>query len=205
MTEQKIADLLSDDDTVDTTASIKVEADNHPDDADAGKGDDGKEVVAAAVEIDEIESLAAERDDFKDKFYRALAECENIRKRAEKARIEAERYGSSRFIRDMLPVYDNLKRALEARDGELGEAATALLEGVELTLRELLKVFDKHGLEVLSPKPGDTFDPKIHEAIFEAPVADKKAGEIIEVSAEGFLLHDRLLRPAKVGVSTTAK
>ncbi|MCY4151497.1 MAG: nucleotide exchange factor GrpE [Aestuariivita sp.] len=198
MAEQKIADLLSDDDTVDTAEPTEVEADNHPDDADAGK-------EAAAVEVDEVESLAAERDDFKDKFYRALAESENIRKRAEKARIEAERYGSSRFIRDMLPVYDNLKRALEAREGEQGEAATALIEGVELTLRELLKVFERHGLEVLSPKPGDTFDPKVHEAIFEAPVADTKAGEIIEVSAEGFLLHDRLLRPAKVGVSTTTK
>jgi molecular chaperone GrpE len=78
-----------------------------------------------------------------------------------------------------------------------------LIEGIELTLKELLSVFTKHGISLISPQVGDVFDPKLHQAMFEAPVPDTKAGDIIQVSAEGFMLHDRLLRPAQVGVSST--
>ena len=102
----------------------------------------------------------------------------------------------------MLPVYDNMKRALEAATDEQKEAAAALIEGVELTMRELLNVFSKHGIKVISPEVGDKFDPQQHEAMFEAPVPGTKQGEIIQVSAEGFMLHDRILRPAQVGVSS---
>lgn len=150
----------------------------------------------------EIDALRAERDDYKDKFMRALAETENARKRSEKARREAEQYGGSKLARDMLPVYDNMKRALEAAGEEDRAAAAALIEGVELTMRELLNVFKKHGMEVIAPEVGDRFDPQLHEAMFEAPVPGTKAGDIIQVSAEGFMLHDRLLRPAQVGVSS---
>ncbi len=132
---------------------------------------------------------------------RALADAENSRKRADKERREAEQYGGSKLARDMLPVYDNLKRAVEAAQ-DLGEENAALVEGVELTLRELLNVFHKHGIELISPEVGDRFDPQLHQAMFEAPVPDTKAGDIIQVAAEGFLLHDRLLRPAQVGVSS---
>ena len=100
-----------------------------------------------------------------------------------------------RIARDLLPVYDNLNRALAAAKEDESGASTALVEGVELTLKELLKVFDKHGVTRISPEVGDRFDPKEHEAMFEAPVPGTKAGEIIQVSAEGFLLYDRLLRP----------
>ncbi|MEC8196678.1 MAG: nucleotide exchange factor GrpE, partial [Pseudomonadota bacterium] len=77
-----------------------------------------------------------------------------------------------------------------------------LIEGIELTMRELLKTFAKHGIEVISPEVGDKFDPNVHEAMFEAPVPNTKAGDIIQVSAQGFMLHDRLLRAAQVGVSS---
>ena len=80
--------------------------------------------------------------------------------------------------------------------------AKPLIEGIELTMRELLNVFNKHGIELISPEVGDTFDPQMHQAMFEAPVPGTKAGEIIQVMTEGFLLHDRLLRPAQVGVSS---
>ena len=150
-----------------------------------------------------LDAIRAERDEYKDKFMRALAETENARKRSDKARREAENYGGSKLARDMLPVYDNLKRALEAAGDEQKAAASALIEGVELTMRELLNVFKKHGIEVITPDVGDKFDPQLHEAMFEAPVPGTKAGEIIQVSAEGFMLHDRLLRPAQVGVSST--
>ena len=134
---------------------------------------------------------------------RALADAENARKRGDKARRDAEQYGGSKLARDMLPVYDNMKRALEAATDEQREVSAALIEGVELTMRALLDVFGKHGIQVLSPQIGDRFDPQVHEAMFEAPVPGTKAGDIIQVSAEGFMLHDRLLRPAQVGVSST--
>ena len=103
----------------------------------------------------------------------------------------------------MLPVYDNLKRAVDAVTEEQRLVASGLIEGVELTMRELLNVFTKHGITLISPEVGDKFDPKLHEAMFEAPLPDTKAGDIIQVSGEGFMLHDRLLRPAKVGVSSS--
>ena len=151
----------------------------------------------------ELDSLRAERDEYRDKFMRALANAENTRKRGEKARREAEQYGGSKLARDMLPVYDNLKRALEAATDEQRAAFGPLIEGVELTLRELTNVFGKHGIQVISPQVGDAFDPQVHQAMFEAPVPGTKAGDIIQVSTEGFMLFDRLLRPAQVGVSST--
>lgn len=151
----------------------------------------------------EVDALIAERDELRDRFMRALADTENLRKRSEKTRREAEMYGGSKLARDMLPVYDNMKRALDAANDEQREVSAALLEGVELTMRELLNVFQKHGIELVSPQVGDRFDPQFHQAMFEAPVPGTKAGDIIQVAAEGFLLHERLLRPAQVGVSST--
>ncbi|MFW5654425.1 MAG: nucleotide exchange factor GrpE [Roseicyclus sp.] len=151
----------------------------------------------------EIDMLRAERDELRDRMLRALADAENSRKRAERDRREAEHYGGSRLARDLLPVYDNLKRALDAAGEEQRAAASGVIEGVELTLRELVSVFGKHGMTPVAPAIGDTFDPQQHQAMFEAPVPGTRAGEIIQVMAEGFLLHDRLLRPAQVGVSST--
>ncbi|MCX7558257.1 nucleotide exchange factor GrpE [Sulfitobacter sp. F26204] len=150
----------------------------------------------------ELDQLRAERDELKDRFMRALADAENARKRSDKDRREAENYGGSKLARDMLPVYDNMKRALDAATEEQRSVSGALLEGVELTMRELLNVFKKHGIEIISPVIGDKFDPQQHQAMFEAPVPGTKTGEIIQVAAEGFMLHDRLLRPAQVGVSS---
>ncbi|MCP4205809.1 MAG: nucleotide exchange factor GrpE [Shimia sp.] len=157
------------------------------------------ELEDEAVELDE---LRAERDELKDRWMRALADAENARKRGDKARREAEQYGGSKLARDMLPVFDNMKRAIEAITEEQKEASAALIEGIELTMRELLKTFAKHGIELISPEVGDKFDPNVHEAMFEAPVPGTKSGEIIQVSAQGFMLHDRLLRAAQVGVSS---
>ncbi|WP_109313807.1 nucleotide exchange factor GrpE [Ruegeria sp. AU67] len=162
-----------------------------------------EEFAEISEEALELDALRAERDDFKDKFMRALADAENARKRGDRARRDAEQYGGSKLARDMLPVYDNMKRALEVATDEQKEVAGPLLEGVELTMRALKDVFQKHGMEVITPEVGDRFDPNVHEAMFEAPVPGTRAGDIIQVSAEGFMLHDRLLRPAQVGVSST--
>lgn len=168
---------------------------------------EAEELADEMFEIDdealELESLRIERDAFRDRFMRALAEAENARKRSDKDRREAEQYGGSKLARDMLPVYDNMKRALETATDEQREISGALLEGVELTMRELLNVFKKHGMELIAPEVGDRFDPQTHQAMFEAPVPGTRAGDIIQVAAEGFMLHDRLLRPAQVGVSST--
>ena len=155
------------------------------------------------IEADELDALRAERDELRDRFMRALADAENSRKRADRDRREAEQYGSTRLARDLLPVFDNLKRALDATTAETRTQASALIEGVELTLRELTQVMTKHGMAPISPAPGDAFDPQLHQAMFEAPVPGTKAGHIIQVMTEGFMLHDRLLRPAQVGVSST--
>lgn len=151
----------------------------------------------------DVDAIIAERDEYRDRFMRALADAENSRKRADRDRREAEQYGGSRLARDLLPVHDALTRALDAAGDEQRQAAAALIEGVELTLRELNNIFSKHGITVISPAVGEKFDPKVHEAMFEAPVPGTTAGQIIQVMDNGFMLHDRLLRPAKVGVSST--
>ncbi|MRX49871.1 nucleotide exchange factor GrpE [Paracoccus sp. S-4012] len=159
--------------------------------------------VAEAQEHPEVARLQAEADELRDRWMRALADAENARKRGERDRREAEQYGGSKLARDMLPVHDNLTRALDAANDSTREAAAGLVEGVELTLRELEKVFAKHGITILNPAVGDRFDPSVHEAMFEAPVPGTRAGDIIQVMAVGFMLHDRLLRAAQVGVSST--
>jgi molecular chaperone GrpE len=152
--------------------------------------------------VDELDALRVERDEMRDKFMRALADAENSRKRADRDRKEAEMYGSTRLARDLLPVHDNLSRALQAIPDDSRAASAALIEGVELTLRELTNVMSRHGITTITPAIGDQFDPQLHQAMFEAPLPGTKAGQIIQVMTEGFLLHDRLLRPAQVGVSS---
>lgn len=157
------------------------------------------------MESEELAAAKAERDEMRDRYMRALADAENARKRGERDRREAEQYGSTRLARDLLPVYDNLKRALTAVPEELKAQASALTEGVELTLRELTNVMTKHGVRPISPAVGDQFDAQTMEAMFEAPLPGTKAGAIIQVMTEGFMLHDRLLRPAQVGVSSNTQ
>jgi molecular chaperone GrpE len=189
MAEPKKDEMMSDENIVDSASEEEI-----IDITDDASLDD------ASVELD---LLRAERDELRDRMLRALADAENSRKRSERDRREAEQYGGSKLARDLLPVYDNLRRALDAAGEEQRAAASGVIEGVELTLRELLSVFGKHGMTPVAPEVGDTFDPQLHQAMFEAPLPGTKAGDIIQVMAEGFMLHDRLLRPAQVGVSST--
>ena len=166
---------------------------------------DFDEDLAQNTPEETIEILEGQRDEYRDKFMRALADAENTRKRAEKDRRDAEKYGGSRLARDLLPVYDNLHRALNSSTDEQKAANEALFEGVELTLKSLMDTFEKHGLEIIKPEVGDKFDPQNHQAMFEAPVPGTKKDEIIQVAADGFILHDRLIRPAQVGVSSNTE
>lgn len=171
---------------------------------DANDAIETQEPLDAAMLLAEAEAaFEVERTEMRDRLMRALADLENSRKRGEKDRREAAIYGGTKLARDLLPVYDNLNRALTLVDEETRGRAKGLVDGLELTLRELTNIFARHGVEVVSPKPGDVFDPHLHEAMFEAPVPDYPAGQIIQVLAEGFRLHDHLLRPAQVGVSST--
>ena len=162
---------------------------------DAPAGEAGDETPAAVA-------LQVENNELKDRLMRALAEAENQRKRGERDRRDAEIYGGRKLARDLLSVYDNLKRAMDAVSDEQREANKGLIEGVEITQRELISVFASHQITPINPEVGEKFDPEIHQAMFEAPMKDVKAGCVLQVMSEGFMIADRLLRPAQVGVSS---
>ena len=134
---------------------------------------------------------------------RALADNENTIRRAKREREDTAKYAAANFARDMLTVADNLRRALDAapeslRDGD--EQTKAFMEGIDLTSRELLSVLERHGIKQISPV-GEKFNHDLHEALFEVPTSDMEAGMVVQVIEDGFTIHDRLLRAAKVGVS----
>jgi molecular chaperone GrpE len=176
------------------------EEDPFLDDPEAEIEDD--EISDSAAEADESQALRAEIAELKDRVLRALADTENIRKRAERERREAEIYGATKFARDLLSVHDNFSRALGNVTDAVRETAPGLIEGIELTQRNLVSAFEKHKILKIAPEIGERFDPKLHEAMFEAPVPGTKAGDIIQVMGEGFTIGDRLLRAAQVGVSS---
>lgn len=152
--------------------------------------------------ISDLDKLIEERDSLKDKLMRSLADSENLRKRSIRDRSDAEVYGGTKLARDLLSVYDNITRALDAVTEDQREENNALIEGIELTRKELINGFEKHKISRIIPEIGDAFDPLIHQAMFEAPMADTSAGEIIQIMLVGFKIGDRLLRPAQVGVSS---
>ncbi len=146
-------------------------------------------------------ALAAE---FKDKLLRTLAEMENLRKRTEREIADSRLYGVSSFARDLIGVADNMRRALETVTPELRSSVQAgvmaLIDGVELTERELLKALEKNGVRQFTPQ-GEKFDPNLHQAIFEVPDATVPAGSVAQVVQPGYMIGERVLRPALVGVS----
>ena len=170
------------------------------DDPEAEPADE--EISEEAVAADEAGALRAEVAELKDRLLRALADAENIRKRGERDRRDAELYGATRFARDLLSVHDNFDRALGNVTDSVRAAAPGLIEGIELTQRDLVNAFAKHKISEIRPEPGERFDPKLHQAMFEAPVPGTRAGDIIQVMNVGFMIGDRLLRPAQVGVSS---
>ena len=151
-----------------------------------------------------IEALNAENSQLKDRVLRTLAEMENLRRRTEREVSDARTYAVAGFARDMLTVVDNLTRALEHLPTEARAAADpqiqSVIEGVELTARDLEAVLGRHGVKRLDPK-GQKFDPNFHQAIFEVPDETAPAGAVSQVVQSGWTIGDRVLRPAMVGVS----
>jgi molecular chaperone GrpE len=159
---------------------------------------------APEASADATAALAKEVADLKDRLLRTLAEMENLRRRTEREVADARAYGVTSFARDILAVADNMDRAMKALDDEIREKADAgvkaLLDGVELTERELLKVLEKHGVKKIEPK-GQKFDPNLHQAMFELPDSSVPAGTIVQVMQPGYTIAERVLRPALVGIA----
>ncbi|MDQ4059528.1 MAG: nucleotide exchange factor GrpE, partial [Pseudomonadota bacterium] len=153
---------------------------------------------------DALARLQAENAELRDRSLRVLAEMENLRRRTEREVKDASQYAIAAFARDMLTVGDNLRRALDALGPTVREGAdqafTTLLDGVELTEREMLKAFEKHGVRRLSPQ-GERFDPNLHQAMFEVPDPSVPSGTVVQVMQDGYVIGDRVLRPALVGIA----
>jgi molecular chaperone GrpE len=161
--------------------------------------------AAETARGEEVEALRAEVAELKDQLLRALAEAENLRRRSQREREEAVRYAPASLARALLPVADNLRRALESLpdDAAQDERLKALADGLALTERELQSAFERNGIERIDPL-GERLDPHWHEAMFERPDTDYPNGTVCEVLEVGYRLHDRLLRPARVGVAKRA-
>jgi molecular chaperone GrpE len=159
---------------------------------------------AAETTLDPVAVLAKEAADLKDRLLRTLAEMENLRRRTEKEVVDARTYGVSNFARDILAVADSMERAMKALDDEIRDKADAgvkaLLDGVELTERELIKVMEKHGIRRIEPQ-GQKFDPNLHQAMYEVPDATVPAGTVVQIMQPGYTIGERVLRPALVGVA----
>jgi molecular chaperone GrpE len=170
----------------------------------AGTERPAAETEGIAAPPDPTAELAREAADLRDRLLRSLAEMENLRRRTERQIADERVYGIASFARDILGVADNMRRALDAVTPELRETADsgvkALIEGVELTERELLKVLDKHGVKKLEPL-GTKFDPNLHQAMYEVPDPSVPAGTVAQVMQAGFTIGDRVLRPAMVAVT----
>jgi len=182
------------------------ETEARPDEPVVGEAD-GQEAGASGAQPQpdaEVSRLEAEKAELTDRLVRLAADMENLRKRTERDVADARRYAVSRFAADMLTVGDNLKRAIEAvpADARAEEGPLkAFVEGVEVTERELHRLLDKHGVKRMETQPGARFDPHLHQAMFEVPDETVPAGTVLQVVQDGFMIGDRVLRAAMVGVS----
>jgi molecular chaperone GrpE len=160
------------------------------------------EALATADSAPDAAALAQEAADLRDRLLRALAEMENLRRRTEREVADTRAYGIAAFARDLLPIADNIHRALDAPDlrANTDPATKAFVEGIDLTERELLKVLEKHGVTKLEPE-GQRFDPNMHQAMYEVPDPSVPSGTVVQVVQPGYRIGERVLRPALVAVA----
>lgn len=157
--------------------------------------DDGDEGLAV------VDGLIAERDEWKDRALRAVAEAENVKRRAEAQNNDARAYAIQRFARDLLGVADNLERALQAAPKDAEGAAAGLVTGLELTQKALLGAFEANQLRRVAPEPGEAFDPHLHQAMMEQPSETVQGGQVLQTLQAGYALFGRTVRPAMVVVA----
>ncbi len=156
------------------------------------------------VNQDSCEELEAKLKECEDRYLRVHADFENAKKRLEKEKVQAIEYSLEKFAQDLLPALDSLDMALAAvsKDGlNAEEAVEELKKGIELTIEQFIKAFNKHGIEVIEIEEGGEFNPHLHEAILQVEDAEKKAGEIVQVLQKGYKYKERILRPVKVSVA----
>jgi molecular chaperone GrpE len=176
------------------------------DEADAGAAETGAEAQAEAGEAsadERLQQMAAEMAELKDRSLRAMAEVENTRRRTQRELNDARKYAASGIIKDLLNVSDNLQRALESvpddlRDGD--ENVKNLVIGVEMVAKDLLGAFEKHGVRKIEPL-GEPFNHEFHQAMYEVENSGKPNGTVVEMLQPGYVMHDRLIRPAMVAVA----
>ncbi len=168
--------------------------------ADEGNTEE-QDAPADDADLDPIAALTEEVAMLKDQVLRARAETENVRRRADRDRADASAYAVTGFARDMLSVSDNLRRALDSMPEDIAEEMKVFVEGVEMTERELLNTMEKYGITKVEPEVGEKFDHKFHQAMFEVPTTEHAPGSVMQVVAAGYVIKDRLLRPAMVGVA----
>jgi len=179
--------------------SIQIDEDKN-DTNDEGNNEENPENNISEEEKLEI-SPEEKIEELEDKLLRTVAEMDNMRKRSDKERSEAYKIGASIFIRDMLPIIDNLQRALTSFVDDEGSDTKSFVDGTNAILRDFESLLDKTGVKTINPE-GEKFDPNFHEAMFEIPSDEHEAGIILQVIEQGYVLENRLLRAAKVGVST---
>jgi molecular chaperone GrpE len=197
--------MMDDNNKASDAAAVNDNAPEAEAETEAATENTAEIAVAAAAEESLAARLAkaeAEAADYKDRALRALAEVENVRRRAQREREEASKFAIGNFAKDLLSVADNLRRALESVPEEQikDDAMRNLLAGVAATERELLAAFDRHRLRKIDPK-GEKFDHNFHQAMFEVDNSGQPPGTIVQVLQPGYVLNDRLLRPALVGVA----
>ena len=178
-----------------------------PSDDNVAEADDVESETSEDIELDPLEAALAERDELKDQTLRALAEVDNMRRRTERELQNARKYGHLSFARDLLTSIDNLSQAVALapadREG-LDDGLKNLLIGVEMIHTELRSVLERHNIVQINPKD-EKFDYNLHQAMFEVPTNEVEPGHVVQVAQPGYKLHDRLLRPAMVGVSKAAE
>ena len=212
MTDQKTKnDESAQDPSAETDMQDSTGSDNAAND---GAIDDSLNGVLTGVDAetkgdvetqDPLTAIIAERDQLKDQLLRALADTENMRRRSEREATNIRKYGHTPFARDLVGAIDNLARVVESASENLDQAdetVKSLITGIQLSWTELQSIIEKHGIKRVEPL-GEKFDYNLHQAMFEVPTNDQPSGIVLEVVQHGYVLHDRLLRPAMVGVSKT--
>jgi len=199
------ADIAPEDDLNANTDPEQAAMDMAAEGESSSQESDAPQDVADSPDHDDtFDALMAERDSLKDQLLRALADVENMRRRTERELETARKYSHTGFARDLVGAIDNLARAIDAApkadDEAAGESVSALITGLEMSWTEIQATMERHGIKQISPL-GEKFDYNLHQAMFEMPNADQPPGTVVEVVQHGYVLHDRLLRPAMVGVA----
>ncbi|WP_420470497.1 nucleotide exchange factor GrpE [Brevundimonas sp. FT23042] len=166
-------------------------------DADIGEA----EGFTGEDDLAPLDAVIAERDQWKDRALRAVAESENIKRRAETQNNDARAYAIQKFARDLLVVADNLERAIQAAPKDADGAAAGLVSGLELTQKALFSAFEANNLKRVAPEPGEVFDPHLHQAMMEQPSDTVQGGQVIQTLQAGYALFGRTVRPAMVVVA----